>query len=430
MFKYIKAYSIILFCSLFFSYKAFAEESLTWHDCIKEAQKNNPELISAAAIVDQEKAAKAITASNLYPQISATASGSTTKTGSGNSSNTATPGTKDSYSYGVSGSQLVFDGLQTINDVKGAKENIAAAKESYRYASSSVRYGLRKAFVNLLRAQELVSVSEDIVKIRRDNLVLISLRYESGLEHKGALLTAEANMAQANYELSQAKRNVDSARWQLLKEMGRDEFSQISVKGDFAVTDQAKNKPDFNVIIKDNPSVLEAAAKKNSAFFGIRSAYGAFLPELSGTISANKSSAHWPPEGSQWSAGLNLSMPIFEGGLKFAELDQAKALYKQRESDEKNVRNTAFVSLQETWAALQDSLENVEVSRKLLEATEERSKIAQAQYSTGFIGFDDWIIIENDLVSAKKAYLETRASALLAEANWILAKGETLEYAQ
>ena len=122
-------------------------------------------------------------------------------------------------------------------------------------------------------------------------------------------------------------------------------------------------------------------------------------------------------------------MPLFEGGLKTAQLAQARAAYRQADADERGARDTAVVNLERTWAALQDALETVDVRRRSLEASEERSKIAQAQYSTGFIAFDDWIIIENTLVEAKKSYLEGRADALLAEAAWTQAKGETLEYA-
>ena len=65
-----------------------------------------------------------------------------------------------------------------------------------------------------------------------------------------------------------------------------------------------------------------------------------------------------------------------------------------------------------------------------LEAAQERARIAEAEYSTGFITYDDWTIIEDNLVSAKINHLNAQANALLAEANWIQAKGETLEYAQ
>ena len=70
----------------------------------------------------------------------------------------------------------------------------------------------------------------------------------------------------------------------------------------------------------------------------------------------------------------------------------------------------------------------MDVQKLNLTATEERSKISQAQYSIGLISFDNWTIIEDNLVTAKSAYLNAESAALLAEANWIQAKGETIEY--
>ena len=87
------------------------------------------------------------------------------------------------------------------------------------------------------------------------------------------------------------------------------------------------------------------------------------------------------------------------------------------------------MALEQTWAALQDSVGTVGVQKKFLDAAEERAKISEAQYSLGLIQFDNWTIIEDDLVNAKKTFLNAQANALLAEANWIQAKGETLEYA-
>lgn len=395
---------------------------MNWQDCIAEARKNNPNLIYAAEGVNEQKANKFITASALYPQIDANLDASDSR-----KSGVSTK----SYSYGLDGTQLVFDGFKTINQVRSASEDIRAAEESYRFTSSDVRYGLRSAFINLLRAQELIRVSEEIIKIRRDNLILITLRYESGLEHKGALLNAEANLASAEYDLAQAKREIESAQRELTRQMGRKEFIPMRVKGDFVVRDSAKEKPDLEGIVKNHPSVLEAAAAKNSAAFNIRSAYGNFSPALTGSAGAGKtSSKDWPPENNKWNVGLGVNMPIFEGGLRLAQLNQAKALYNQADANERSLRDVALVSLQEAWAALQDALENVGVQYKLLTAYQERSNIADAQYSTGFIVFDNWIIIENDLVRQKLNYLNAQANASLSEANWIKAKGETLEYAQ
>ena len=79
--------------------------------------------------------------------------------------------------------------------------------------------------------------------------------------------------------------------------------------------------------------------------------------------------------------------------------------------------------------AWQDAIEQVEVQKKFLDANQERSRIASQQYSTGLLTFNEWTIIEDNLVSTKKTFLNTQANALLAEANWIAAQGRTLEYA-
>jgi len=422
MLKYIRGIpALILFLSFSF-HPAAAEEILTWQDCIKEAAKNHPDLIAAQESVKQSEASKKITASTLYPQVDSNLSASTAKTAGKSSSSTA-----DKYSYGLTGTQLVFDGTKTIQDIKAASENIKAAQQNFRYTSATVRYRLRSAFIDLLKAQELQRITEEIYDIRRGNLELITLRYVSGLEHKGALLTAEASLAEAQYGISQTKREIEVAQQELAKEMGRPQLVQVAVKGDFEVKDNVKEKPDFQALAKNNPSLKQLLAKKNAADFSLKSAYANFSPTLSGQAGANKSDAHWLPQGDQWNLGLTLSLPIFEGGLRLAQVSQARALLNQLRANERSTQDGVVLTLEQTWAALQDAMDNVEVQRKSLTAAEERSRIAQAQYSTGFITFDNWTIIEDNLVKAKRAFLDAQANALLAEADWIQAKGETLE---
>ncbi len=417
---------IVIFLGLF-SGSVMAEEVLNWNDCVREAAKNHPDLIAAVQGVNQSKAAKKITASTLFPQINSSVNAATAKTTTGESGD-KTSQTQDAYSYGVSGSQLIFDGFQTINNVKAASENIKASQQNYRFTSSTVRFRLRSAFIDLLKAQDLILVARDITKIRRDNLVLITLRYQSGQEHRGALLNAEANLAEAKFEMDQAKRALEVAEQELNKEMGRETFVPVQIKGDFQVSDSAKEKPDFELLIQNNPSLLQLIAQKNAAAFSVKAAQGSFFPTLSAQGNAARASSHWLPGNDQWGLGLGLSLPIFEGGLRTAQVSQAKAILNETVANERSTRDGVILSLEQTWASLQNAIDNVGVQEKFLIATEERSKIAEAQYSIGTITYDNWTIIEDDLVNAKKTFLNAQANALVSEASWILAKGETLEH--
>ena len=396
-----------------------AEEILTWGGCIKEAAKNHPDLIASQEIIKQSEASKQQTASGLFPQITSSLSAQTAQS-SGQETNT--------YGYGVSGSQLLFDGNKTINNLKASTENIAAAKQGFRFTSTSVRYRLRSAFIDLLEAQEMLRITEEIYNIRRGNLELIVLRYASGLEHKGALLTAEADLADAQYGISQTKRAVQVAQRELVKEMGRKQLTPMYAQGDFQVKDSALKEPDFELLAKNNPALQKLIAQKRSAEFSLRSAYANFYPEITGSAGANRTGDHWSPRDKEWDLGVSLSLPLFEGGLRTAQVAEARALVRQLEENQRSALDSAILTLQQDWAILQDAIENVSVQNKSLIATVERSKIAQAQYSIGFVSFDNWTIIEDNLVKAKRDYLNAQAAALLAEAKWIQAKGEVLEY--
>jgi len=408
----------------------WAEEVLSWQECIAQAQKNHPDLISAQANVRQYQAAKGITVSGLLPQISAGADGTRTGTTTRSSTGVKTRRTSNTYSYGASGTQLLFDGFKTFDNIKAASENMKASQYNYKFTSSEVRLRLRTAFANLLKGQESLRITEDIRVIRKSNLDLIALRYQSGIEHKGALLTAQANLAQAEFEIAQTKRALEAVQRQLLKEIGRTHFSPVRVTGEFMVSDTVREKPDFEILAKDHPSLGKLIAQKNAAYYGIKAAEADFFPTLSAQVGIDKSQSRWPPDDRQWNAGLTVSIPIFEGGLRLAQVSQAQAIYQQAVENERSARDGVIVTLQQGWAALQDAVETVDVQKKFLDAAQERAKIAESQYSLGLIQFDNWTIIEDDLVSAKKALLNAQANALLAEANWIQAKGDTLEYAQ
>ena len=411
---------LLMIVFFLFARVGHAQETLTWEDCLKEAAENHPDLIIAYEEITQSKGDKTIASSSLFPQISADAAIST--------SHFKHSGSSKSSSYGVSGEQLIFDGLKTVNDTRAASENIKAAKESYRFASSQVRWRLRTAFIGLLRAQSLVKITEDIRQIRKQNWELIKLRYESGMEHRGAFLTADANLAQAEFDIKSAKRAVEVAQQELIKELGRSEFSSIEVNGNFAVEADIEEKPDFVKIADKHPNLLKAVAQENAALWNVKSSKGDFLPTVSVNGDLGKSGSSWPPDEFGSGAGLRVSLPIFSGGVRVARLSQAKSLYRQLQANERGTKDGLLVALRASWNDFEDAVDNIDVEKKFMAATEERSKISESQYSVGLISFDNWTIIQDDLVRQKKSLLDAQANALLAQANWIEAQGETLEY--
>ncbi|MBU1043196.1 MAG: TolC family protein [Candidatus Omnitrophica bacterium] len=414
--------SIFLLVAIFFSFSEniWAAQVLTWNDCVQEAIAHHPDIVAAGAKLDQTKADKSIAKSNALPQINANAVGKESQTGGKENI--------EAYSYSISARQLLFDGFKTSNAIKQANQNITADEYNYMVISSDVRLNLKQAFSGLLKAQELILLTQSIAERRAQNLKLIKLRYQAGREHKGSLLTAEADLANAEFEVEQASRNLSLAQTTMVKALGWQKLEPIKVIGDFENNQSIAEIPDFEFLADQTPLLKEFVAKKDAARFNLKSKKNDFFPEIYLDSSIGQSGSDWAPEDDDWMVGVSVSLPLFEGGNRIAQVSKAKASMKQATAQEQSGRDSILIALEETWSAYQDALGTVLVKKKFLEAGEERAKIANAQYSSGLITFDDWIIIEDNLVETKKSYLNAQANVLVNEAQWVQAKGGILEY--
>ena len=407
------------FAGILLPFDVQAQTSYSWRDCVEEANKNHPDIVSARERINQSGAIEDSAASPLSPQVGLDVG----ITPLGESSS----GTSEHYSYGLSGSQLLYDGSKTTNQVNEARQNSASSQFSYLVTSSNVRLRLHNAFVDLLKEQELLKITGDIAVRRRDSLELIRLRYEAGREHKGALLTAEANLAQAEADVLQARRSIDLAQGRLNKELGRTQFVPVQIEGNFEVSDTQPEQPDFGQLAVTTPFLLELTARKEGAAYSLLSAKADNLPKVFAKADIGRSESTWPPGNSSWSAGVTVFFPLFDGGSRRALLKQSESLLAQALADERSGRDSVILTLHESWVNLQDAMANVDVQRKFLESAVARARISEAQYSNGLISFDNWIIIEDTLVRAEKNFLEAQVSALIAGADWVQAKGGTLD---
>jgi len=410
----ITLYTAIQVCS--------AEEPLVWTDCVKESLTNNPDLVSAVESVRQGESRVRVAKSGLLPNISSSLSGD--RSGSDQA------GTDNSFSVGVNAKQLLYDGGKTSLNKDSAQEQLNAAKFKYDVTSANVRRGVRLAFIDLLKAQRQVTITEDILARRKQSTRLIRLRYEGGREHKGSLMTAEAKEAQAEFDHIQAGRNVAMAQSTLAELLGRrldKGIFGLSVKGDLVPSSIDVEQPDFWGIAESTPLVRELWAQSNIAKLGVKSAKAEFYPGIYANAAASRNSSDWPPDQDQWSVGMSMSFPLFEGGSRVAELDRVKSVLRQADSDLKSGLLSAASTLQVRWISMRNASDRVKVREKFLDAARERARIAEGQYSASLIVFDSWIIIEDDFVLSDQSLLEAQAAALIAEAEWVQAKGGTLE---
>jgi outer membrane protein TolC len=397
-------------------------EVLTWENCLKYAKQNNPTIKIAQEKINQSHLQISITKKNLAPNIDFSMSSSKN---SQNKNNDMT----DSYS--IAYKQTIFDNKKNYYNIQSLEKNLLMAKADFLNTSSQLRLQLRTAFINLFYAEESLKLSEEINKIRKSDYELVKMKYESGIENKGSLLLSEAQLVDSEANVKKARLDVSKMTQSLASLMGNILYSSstLQVQCSFEIKENLKNIPNFEVIADSTPAIQSLRLKKESESFNLKLQSLKISPSVSVSASLGESDNTFFSKNDLTNAfGVNLSIPIFQGNLRKDKIEQAKSTYNQSVFNIENSRNEIINSLTTKWIELQKSLDDVNTQNKFLEAYKNRSEITRAKYSIGLVSFDDWTIIEDNLINATKSYLSTQVQTLQKEAEWIQTKGGDLDY--
>jgi outer membrane protein TolC len=398
-------------------------KALVWEDVLSEAKKKNPGIISAHQSLKSARLSYRSAFTNFLPQLSASAGWKKSSSITSFESFAEGGSENEEFNYGISGRLSIFSGFKNSSKLKQKRTELKREEAKFKRTVSDTIYDLKVAFAQVLRGQKTISLSEEILKRRRENTQLVKLRYEAGREDRGAYLRSEADLYQAEYETSSAKRNLKTQQMKLLKEMGRDEFEVITVSGVFKVA-LPEGISSFQELLVENPDYLVARYGVDSSKYNLRYTRGAFYPQISFSGSTSRSGPEWPLERARWNVGLSLSYPFFSGGKKIYNLKIARTDKVKSEENFREIKQEILFQLEQAYNGLIDAVENVKVREKYFIASQERAKISGVKYINGFISYQDWNTIENEFINSKKSLLGAKFNAFVAWAEWKKVLGE------
>ncbi len=408
------------------SLKAETKEVLTFEDCVQEATVHNPDLAAAQQLVNKARYDYRSNYTNFFPQVVGNIGYTAANSAILGPSSVVSPnnqGVQQQLSLGPVLQENLFSGLKNYNELKKGKADLQAAEANLAAVKAQVSYDLKTTFYNLLYTQEQSKLVESIMKRRQQNLKLIDLRFQVGRENKGSFLRSGALSRQAEFDVSQNSLNLQVAMAELAKVLGRTEHSLIVVKGKL-ITKKPEKDPDFKTLSLNSPSYLEAKYLSNSAQSSTKIARSAALPALDATASFARIRNNWQTDINRWSTGVNLTVPFLNGGKTYYDIKSAKAEYLRTKEVLVSTDNQVTFNLKKAYTDFKNAVENIEVQKQILEASETRAEIARSQYGDGLLSYQDWDLIENDLINSQKNLLSSLNNAIITEATWEQAQGK------
>jgi len=397
---------------------------LTWGEAVREANRNNPDLGAEKASVGKAEASLDAARAPFLPTI--TGRMSVTRANTPTSLNilgqTTGGGASNQYENSLTASQNIWNGWRD----RATYDQQRAQRDSARWQLEGVRAQisaeLKNAFSRLLYSQDSVQLSRQITERRAMNTRSVRLRFEAGRENKGSYLRTAADESSARFEEAQAQRTLRVAQRELARVLGRSSFDQLTATGTFIATDPG-TPPDFTALARQTPAVQRAQLDLKSAESGIMLAQSGFSPTLAASATGSRSGRDWPPATERWSMGASLSIPFFSGGStwydrQYAVQEKKRAAFALTSTDQQVARD-----LEEAFANWQDAVGRVAVQQQYLDAALVRADIARGQYANGLMTFQDWDLIESELVNRQRSRLDSLRDAQVAETAWLNAQG-------
>jgi outer membrane protein TolC len=405
--------------------------TVSWNEAVKFSAQGNPGLEAAKndwmAIERNEKVALAAFLPRLSAATSATRTGTTGQAGGasivtsgglvlgtgGSNSNINT-----NYLASLSLSQNLFNGLRDISRIRQAEWRTRNSFWTYVDAKSDLSLALKDAYSNLLFAQESLTLSRGIENRRQSNLKLVTVRYQNGRENKGSVLLAEAYYEQSKLDVIRARDALAAAQIKLKSLMNKEYLDDIEVDGEVPLSSIELGTTSFHDLVLQTPAYNQSQALEMASTQDISLARSNFLPTLDLSGNVTRTGEHYFPQRERWSVAMTLNIPIFDGFKDYHSVKAATLNRYAAEARRRNVLLDLLPRLKEAHNLARQSEIKYGIDQKFTKAAETRAEIARARYNNGLITFEDWDIIESELIQRQTTFLQSKRDRVLRYANW------------
>jgi len=357
-------------------------EMITLDRSIGIALKKNPQIVAATSSVDVSQSRVGEARANYYPQLSAQGGYSRISPMQG----TAAPiNNYDLYTGSVSASQNLIDFGKTSSQVTISKYNLEASRSDLNTTSDRIIFNVKQAYYNVLQARRSREVSADIVKQFQQHLDQAKGFYEVGTKAKIDVTKAEVDLSNARLNLIKAE-NAVKISWVILNNaMGMPYAPEYTVEDNLAIH---KFEITFDEALKrayeNRPDLKALVAKREAAQEAVGLARTGYYPVLNGSASYGRSGQDRDLKLDHgWSAGVVLTIPLFNGFLTSHQVAEAKSNLYLLKANEETLRQQVLLDIQSAYLNLQQANDSIATAELAVQQAQENLDLANGRYAAG-----------------------------------------------
>lgn len=243
-------------------------------------------------------------------------------------------------SVGPTISLPIYQGGRVGASVQAAEKRIEAGRENLRATEAQTFVDVVAAYLEVIRAQRVVDLNDNQVRVLDTNLRATKDRFEVGDLTRTDVAQSEARLAGAQSALTAAQGQLTVARENYLRVVGKEPANLEPPPPLPGLPQNAEAA--VELALASNPDLLAAKAGERAAGYDVRAARAGQLPTLSAAASASYNDylgSYNRPSGAfgvtseqrqtSGQVGLNANIPLYQGGAVASRIRQARAEQSQ-----------------------------------------------------------------------------------------------------
>ncbi|WP_085683822.1 MULTISPECIES: efflux transporter outer membrane subunit [unclassified Pseudomonas] len=400
------------------------------NELIEKLNSSNQTVAQSEAQYRQAQALVRSARGAFYPSVDLSAGKTRSSQGTGSSSSSlssSSSGIRDTYSaqLGVSWEADVWGKLR-----RGLEANEASAQASYADLAAmrlSQQSELVQNYLQLRVIDQQKRLLESTVAAYERSLKMTMNQYNAGVSGRDAV-------AQAQTQLKTTQGDLVDLIWQ------RAQFEnaiavltgQPPAEFNIAETQDIPKLPQIPLslpsqLLERRPDIASAERSVIAANANIGVAKAAYYPDfslsMSGGYSSSTSQNLISLPNRFWSVGPKMTLPLFDGGIRSAEVDRTEAVYDQTVAKYRQTVLDGFREVENYLVQLKVYEDEAAVRQEALDAARDSLRLTENQYKAGVIAYLDVVVVQATALSNERTVLNILQSRLIASVQLIAALG-------
>ena len=335
--------------------------------------------------------------------------------------------------------QLIFDGGATISGIKAGSAAYDSAFFSLRSIIDNIVSQVINQFYQVILNRALIVAQEQNVSLLQQQVKDQQNRYEAGTVPRFNVLQAEVALANAMPPLIQAQNAYRISTYQLVKLLGMEypkgHPSEVpfNVVGTLGYSPQKIDTDDsIRVAIARNPSlkvqrqtILAQASNVNVAIAG-------WFPSVNANagyeFTNNLASQNLSNTVSGWFFGATSTWNVWDGGVTYGRVTQAKAQLMQAKNNYDNGIRQVVLDVQQAISNLQQAQETIDSQTASVVQATEALRLSKERLDAGAGTQLDVLNAQVQLLTAQSNVLQARFDYIAAMSSYELALSLDTQY--